>query len=80
MGYQHIQVPQSGEKITVNAEVALNITNHQIINVSEGDGTGVDIANIMDKVSEADGAKVSEGRKQISWREEYGGEKETERW
>ena len=31
MGYQHIQVPQSGEKITVNADFSLNVPNHPII-------------------------------------------------
>jgi len=29
--YQHIKVPQNGEKITVNADFSLNVPDHPII-------------------------------------------------
>lgn len=78
MGYQHIQVPQSGEKITVNADFSLNVPNHPIIPFIEGDGIGVDITPVMVKVIDAAVAKAYDGSKQISWMEVYCGEKAAE--
>lgn len=43
MGYQKIVVPADGSKITVNADLSLNVPNHPIIPFIEGDGIGVDI-------------------------------------
>ena len=43
MGYQKIQVPASGDKITVNADMSLNVPDNPIIPFIEGDGIGVDI-------------------------------------
>ena len=73
MGYQHIQVPQSGEKITVNADLSLNVPNNPIIPFIEGDGIGVDITPVMVKVIDAAVAKAYGGSKQISWMEVYCG-------
>ena len=78
MGYQHIQVPQSGEKITVNADLSLNVPNNPIIPFIEGDGIGVDITPVMVKVIDAAVAKAYDGSKQISWMEVYCGEKAAE--
>jgi isocitrate dehydrogenase len=47
MGYQHIQIPQSGEKITVNSDLSLNVPNNPIIPYIEGDGIGFDITPVM---------------------------------
>ena len=47
MGYQHIQIPQSGEKITVNADLSINVPDQPIIPFIEGDGIGVDITPVM---------------------------------
>src|SRR5690606_21094869 len=41
MGYQKIQVPASGDKITVNADLSLNVPDNPIIPFIEGDGIGV---------------------------------------
>ena len=38
--YQHIKVPQGGQKITVNADFSLNVPNNPIIPFIRGDGTG----------------------------------------
>ena len=37
--YQHIKVPASGQKITVNADFSLNVPDQPIIPFIEGDGT-----------------------------------------
>jgi len=75
MGYQHIKVPASGEKITVNADFSLNVPNNPIIPFIEGDGIGVDISPVMLKVVDAAVAKAYNGDKKISWMEIYTGEK-----
>ena len=43
MGYQHIKVPAEGEKISVNADLSLNVPDRPIIPFIEGDGIGIDI-------------------------------------
>jgi len=75
--YQHIKVPASGEKITINRDASLNVPDHPIIPFIEGDGTGVDITPVMIKVVDAAVAKAYSGKRQISWMEVYAGEKAT---
>ncbi len=75
MGYQHIKVPASGEKITVNADFSLNVPSNPIIPFIEGDGIGVDISPVMLKVVDAAVDKAYGGTKKISWMEIYTGEK-----
>ncbi|MEY3018865.1 MAG: hypothetical protein RL336_2000 [Pseudomonadota bacterium] len=75
MGYQHIKVPATGEKITVNADFSLNVPNNPIIPFIEGDGIGVDISPVMLKVVDAAVEKAYNGAKKISWMEIYTGEK-----
>ncbi len=78
MGYQKIQVPSSGSKITVNADMSLNVPNNPIIPYIEGDGIGVDISPVMIKVVDAAVAKAYGGERKISWMEVYAGEKATQ--
>ena len=75
MGYQHIHVPTSGEKITVNQDGSLNVPNNPIIPFIEGDGIGVDITPPMIEVVNAAVEKAYGGSKSISWMEVYCGEK-----
>lgn len=75
--YQHIKVPAQGEKITVNADMSLNVPDQPIIPYIEGDGTGVDITPVMLKVVDAAVAKAYGGKKKIHWMEMYAGEKAT---
>jgi isocitrate dehydrogenase len=75
MGYQHIQIPQSGEKITVNSDLSLNVPNNPIIPYIEGDGIGFDITPVMISVIDAAVKKAYAGDKQISWMEVFCGEK-----
>ena len=75
--YQHIQVPAEGQKITVNADMSLNVPDQPIIPFIEGDGTGADITPVMIKVVDAAVAKAYGGQKKIQWMEVYAGEKST---
>jgi len=78
MGYQHIKVPASGEKITVNADLSLQVPDHPIIPFIEGDGIGVDITPVMIKVIDAAVNKAYGGKRSIAWMEIYSGEKSLE--
>jgi isocitrate dehydrogenase len=78
MGYQKIQVPASGDKITVNADMSLNVPNNPIIPYIEGDGIGIDITPVMIKVVDAAVQKAYNGQRKISWMEVYAGEKATQ--
>ena len=51
--YQHVKVPQGGQKITVNKDYSLNVPDQPIIPYIEGDGTGYDITPVMIKVVDA---------------------------
>ncbi|BCQ22494.1 NADP-dependent isocitrate dehydrogenase [Caballeronia sp. NK8] len=77
MSYQHIKVPADGDKITVNADYSLNVSDQPIIPYIEGDGTGVDITPVMIKVVDAAVEKAYGGKRKIQWMEIYGGEKAT---
>ena len=80
MGYKHIQVPNDGEKITVNKDCSLNIPNRPIIPFIEGDGIGVDITPVMIKVTDAAVKKAYNGEKSIAWMEVYCGEKAADKY
>lgn len=80
MGYQHVQVPSSGEKISVNDDLSLNVPNQPIIPFIEGDGIGVDITPVMIKVTDAAVEKAYGGEKKIAWMEVYCGEKAAEKY
>ncbi|QIL43965.1 NADP-dependent isocitrate dehydrogenase [Acidovorax sp. HDW3] len=75
--YQHIQVPTEGQKITVNADMSLNVPAQPIIPFIEGDGTGVDVTPVMRKVVDAAVAKCYGGQRKIAWMEVFAGEKAT---
>ena len=75
MSYQHIKVPAEGQKITVNADDSLNVPDNPIIPYIEGDGIGVDITPVMQKVVDAAVEKAYGGKRKINWMEVYAGEK-----
>jgi len=78
MSYQHIQVPAQGQKITVNADLSLNVPNQPIIPFIEGDGVGKDVMPVMRKVVDAAVAKVYGDGRQIQWMEVFAGDKSTQ--
>ncbi len=77
MAYEHIQLPETGEAITANADGTLTIPDHPVIPYIEGDGTGVDITPVMKRVIDAAVEKSYGGQRAISWMEIYDGEKAT---
>ncbi|MBT2969678.1 MAG: NADP-dependent isocitrate dehydrogenase [gamma proteobacterium symbiont of Ctena orbiculata] len=77
MAYDKIEIPSTGEKISVDANGALNVPNNPIIPYIEGDGIGVDISPVMLKVIDAAVEKAYAGERKIAWMEIYAGEKAT---
>jgi len=75
--YQHIKVPSSGEKISVNKDFSLAVPDQPIIPYIEGDGTGIDITPVMIKVVDAAVAKAYGDKRKIVWMEIFAGEKST---
>lgn len=72
-----INVPSTGEKITVNPDNTLNVPDMPIIPFIEGDGIGIDITPPMQKVVDTAVEKAYGGKRKISWMEVYAGEKST---
>ena len=75
MSTSHIQVPTSGQKITINADSTLNVPDQPIIPFIEGDGVGRDVTPVMRKVIDAAVAKAYGGKRQIQWMEVFAGDK-----
>ena len=76
--YQHIKVPDQGQKITVNQDFSLNVPDNPIVPYIEGDGTGFDITPVMLKVVDAAVQKAYGGKRKIHWMEIYAGERATQ--
>ena len=74
---QHIRVPSTGQRITVNQDYTLNVPDQPVLPYIEGDGTGVDITPVMIKVVDAAVSKAYGGKKKIAWMEVFAGEKAT---
>lgn len=77
MDYQHIKIPDTGERITTNPDFSLNVPDQPIIPYIEGDGIGIDVTPVMKKVIDAAVNKAYNGQKKIHWMEIYAGEKST---
>lgn len=75
MGFQHIDVPSTGEKVSVSADLTLKVPDQPIIPFIEGDGIGVDITPVMRKVVDAAVEKAYDGKRAIQWMEIFAGEK-----
>ena len=78
MGYEHIKVPDFGEKIVVNDDHSLSVPDQPIIPYIEGDGIGVDISPVMINVVNAAVEKAYGVRRKVSWMEIFTGEKAAE--
>jgi isocitrate dehydrogenase len=73
MSTSHIKFPVQGQKIIPGQP----IPDTPIIPFIEGDGTGIDITPVMQKVVDAAVQKAYGGKRKISWMEVYAGEKAT---
>ncbi len=69
----HIKVPPGGQKIIPGKPVPDN----PIIPFIEGDGIGIDITPVMQKVVDAAVDQAYGGKRKIHWMEVYAGEKST---
>ena len=69
-----IKVPQGGTKIVPGQPVP----DHPIIPFIEGDGIGIDITPVMQKVVDAAVRKAYGGARKIHWMEVFAGEKSTQ--
>ena len=78
MGYQHIQVPTDGERISLAEDGSLIVPDNPIIPFIEGDGIGIDITPVMKAVVDAAVEKSYGGNRRIAWMEIYSGEKSLE--
>ena len=75
MTYQHIDIPQNGEKIRVNADHSLDVPANPVIPFIEGDGIGIDITPVMRKVVDAVVGRAYGSDRAIVWMEIFAGEK-----
>lgn len=75
MIFEKIQLPAQAQLITVNADLTLNVPDYPIISFIEGDGIGVDVTPVMQKVVDAAVKKAYGSQKKIAWMEIYAGEK-----
>jgi isocitrate dehydrogenase len=75
MKYDHIVVPTDGERITLNTDFSLNVPDRPIIAFIEGDGIGVDVTPVMQRVVDTAVERAYSGRRRIVWMEVYAGEK-----
>jgi isocitrate dehydrogenase len=74
MPYNHINVPESGETIQVGSDGQLTVPANPIIPFIRGDGIGVDITPVMQRVIDAAVEKAYGGERKIAWMEIYAGE------
>ena len=74
MRYQHINLPQNGEKITVKSG-RLAVPDQPILGFVEGDGIGPDITSASLRVWDAAVAKAYAGKRKVHWCELFMGEK-----
>lgn len=75
MSYEIIQVPDSGEKITVNSDGSLGVPSRPVIPFIVGDGIGADITPVMKKVVNVAVNKAYGDKRKIQWMEMFAGEK-----
>ena len=74
MTYTNVQVPQQGQKITMQNGI-LTVPDQPIVPFIEGDGIGVDIWPASRKIMDAAVEKAYGGKRKIAWMEVYAGEK-----
>ncbi len=73
--YTHINVPNSGQKITAALDGKLQTPDNPIIAFIEGDGTGPDIWRASQAVFDAAVKHCYGGKRAIAWMEVFAGEK-----
>jgi isocitrate dehydrogenase len=79
MSYQHIRLPEGGEKITVE-NGRLRVPEQPIVGYIEGDGIGPDIMRASLRIWDAAVERAYGGRRKVHWAELFMGEKATGRY
>ena len=74
MQYDHIQVPEGGEAITVNRDNSLNVPGRPIVPFVVGDGIGIDVTPVMQDVVDAAVSRAYGGKRKIEWMQVYAGQ------
>ncbi|NNC23203.1 isocitrate dehydrogenase (NADP(+)) [Salinisphaera sp. USBA-960] len=74
MAYQHVQIPESGEKISVQGD-SFSVPDNPVLGYVEGDGIGPDITSACLRVWDAAVERAYGGKRRIHWAELYMGEK-----
>jgi len=74
MSYEHIQIPASGDKITIEND-KLVVSDNPILGFIEGDGIGGDITRASMRVWNAAVEKAYGGKRKVHWAELFLGEK-----
>jgi len=75
MAFEHIRVPESGDKITMDENEKLQVSDHPIVTFIEGDGIGPDIWKATRAILDAAVKEAYDGQRSISWMEVFAGEK-----
>lgn len=75
MSFTHIQPPVDGQAITRTPSGKLQVPARPIVPFIEGDGIGVDITPVMQKVVNAAVSQAYGESREIQWMEIYAGEK-----
>lgn len=74
MSYQHIKIPESGDKIRI-VDGKLQVSAQPILGFIEGDGIGPDITTACLRIWDAAVAKVYGDQRKVHWAELFLGEK-----
>jgi isocitrate dehydrogenase len=74
MSYEHIKIPASGQKITIEND-KLVVPDNPILGFVEGDGIGPDITRAALRVWDAAVEKAYGGKRKVHWAELFLGEK-----
>lgn len=74
MAYSKLVIPADGEKITFT-NGKMNVPDHPILLLIEGDGIGVDITPASQRIWDAAVEKAYGGKRKVAWMEVYAGEK-----
>ncbi|WP_372762568.1 NADP-dependent isocitrate dehydrogenase [Pseudoalteromonas sp.] len=74
MQYQHIHLPEQGQKITITKAGHWQIPLQPIIAYIDGDGVGQDVMPVMRKVVDSAVAHCYQAQRKIHWMQVYNGE------
>jgi isocitrate dehydrogenase len=74
MDYQHVNIPEGGELLSV-ANDKLVVPDNPVLGYIEGDGIGPDITNACLRIWDAAVAKAYGGKRKVHWCELFMGEK-----